>query len=63
MGSTPQTPYINIFVRNMPEPVYCYRSGLTVYEERFLNGVLVPGGWNGAGIPSTPLPTVRPSWT
>jgi len=43
--------YTNIFVRNTPEPVYCYRSDLTVYEERFLNGMLVPGGWNTAGYP------------
>jgi len=36
--------YVNIFRRNQAEPVYCYRSGLTVYEERFLDGALVPGG-------------------
>ncbi len=43
--------YKNIFLREMPEPVYCYRSGLAVYEERFLNGTLVSGGWNAAGYP------------
>ena len=43
--------YINIFRRHQTEPVYCYRSGLTVYEERFLDGALVPGGWNAAGYP------------
>lgn len=46
-----QNNYTNIFLRNAPEPVYCYRSGLTVYEERFLDGTLVPGGWNAAGYP------------
>jgi len=43
--------YINVFLRQKPEPVYCYRSGLTVYEERFLNGTLIAGGWNAAGYP------------
>lgn len=43
--------YVNIFLRDQREPVYCYRSGLTVYEERFLDGALVPGGWNAAGYP------------
>lgn len=43
--------YIDVFFRRKPEPVYCYRSGLTVYEERLLNGVLVSGGWNAAGYP------------
>lgn len=43
--------YINVFLRHKPEPVYCYRSGLTVYEERLLNGTLVSGGWNAAGYP------------
>ncbi len=43
--------YVNVFFRNQREPVYCYRSGLTVYEERFLDGALIPGGWNAAGYP------------
>lgn len=43
--------YINVFLRHKPEPVYCYRSGLTVYEERLLNGALVSGGWSAAGYP------------
>ncbi|MBQ7923484.1 MAG: alpha-galactosidase [Clostridia bacterium] len=43
--------YVNVFTRNMPEPVYSYRSGLTVYEERFLEGMLIPGGWNASGYP------------
>ncbi|MBR6766823.1 MAG: alpha-galactosidase [Clostridia bacterium] len=43
--------YTNVFLRNTPEPVYCFRSGLTVYEERFLDGTLIPGGWNASGYP------------
>lgn len=43
--------YVNVFRREQKEPVYCYRSGLTVYEERFMDGALVPGGWNAAGYP------------
>jgi len=43
--------YKQVFLRHKPEPVWCYRSGLTVYEERFLNGALISGGWNGAGYP------------
>lgn len=43
--------YVNVFLRDQKEPVYCYRSGLTVYEERFLDGALIPGGWNAAGYP------------
>ena len=43
--------YINVFLRQKPEPVYCYRSGLSVYEERFANGTLIAGGWNAAGYP------------
>lgn len=43
--------YVNVFERNQKEAVYCYRSGLTVYEERFVEGALVPGGWNAAGYP------------
>jgi len=43
--------YINVYTRNTPEPVYSYRSGLTVYEERLSDGMLIPGGWNAAGYP------------
>ena len=31
--------------------VFCYRSGLMVYEETFGAGVLSPAGWNAAGYP------------
>ncbi|MBR4859141.1 MAG: alpha-galactosidase [Clostridia bacterium] len=32
-------------------PVFCYRSGLAVYEETFLGGVLVSSGFNASGYP------------
>ena len=32
-------------------PVFCYRSGLAVYEEGFINGTLVGLGYNSAGYP------------
>lgn len=49
----------NIFLRHKPEPVWCYRSGLTVYEERFLDGALISDGWNGAGYPLDDLTNYR----
>lgn len=33
------------------EPVFCYRSGLMVYEETFTHGALMASGWNSAGYP------------
>ncbi len=32
-------------------PVFCYRSGLAVYEETLFGGVLVSSGYNTAGYP------------
>jgi len=32
-------------------PVWCYRSGMTVYEEALIDGHLVSYGMNGAGYP------------
>ncbi len=32
-------------------PVFCYRTGMTVYEEVFDKGRLVSAGWNTAGTP------------
>lgn len=43
--------YANVFFQQKPHPTVCYRSGLTVYEEVFVGGRLVSGGWNGAGFP------------
>ena len=32
-------------------PVFCYRTGMTVYEEIFDNHRLVSAGWNNSGTP------------
>lgn len=53
------TAYSNVYCRNLPEPVYGFRSGLTVYEERFLNNTLIAGGWNASGYPLDVLSKVR----
>lgn len=43
--------FYDILVRTDGEyPIFCYRSGLTVYEEGFVYGNLHSLGWNGAGF-------------
>lgn len=44
-------PYFKIDYRTENEPVFSYRSGLMVYEERLVSGILVPCGYNAAGYP------------
>lgn len=39
-----------VFYDNADEKIICYRTGLTVYEEKFANGMLVSLGFNGAGF-------------
>ena len=48
---TPSTSYRGVFYQPGPEPVFCYRTGLTVYEESFSGGALLSRGWNTAGYP------------
>ncbi|MBE6999995.1 MAG: hypothetical protein E7428_07390 [Ruminococcaceae bacterium] len=48
-------PYANIFYQPGENPVFCYRNGMTVYEEVLYKGALVSGGWNGAGYPQNVL--------
>ena len=45
--------YKDIYVNAAPggQPVFCYRTGLTVYEEVFDKNRLVSAGWNCAGTP------------
>lgn len=43
--------YCDVFYQPGEEPVFCYRSGLMVYEEKLVNGVLVSAGYNAAGYP------------
>ena len=45
--------YTDIYLNTAPggQPVFCYRTGLTVYEETFDKGRLVCAGWNNSGTP------------
>lgn len=43
--------YFDVSYQPGENPVFCYRTGLTVYEEQLLGGALVSGGWNTAGYP------------
>ena len=42
--------FCDVLVRNEGAPIFCYRSGMTVYEEGFSGGILSSFGWNGAGF-------------
>ncbi len=43
--------YFDIFYQPGENPVFCYRTGKTVYEESLFNGGLISCGWNAAGYP------------
>lgn len=43
--------YCDVYYQPGENPVFCYRSGLTVYEETLYQGVLVSSGYNTAGYP------------
>ena len=43
--------YFDAYRTDGESPVFCYRSGLAVYEETFYNGVLVSSGCNASGYP------------
>ena len=43
--------FANLFIKDKDMPIFCYRSGLTVYEEGFRGGNLNALGYNGAGYP------------
>ncbi len=43
--------FSNIYYQQGDNPVFCYRSGLSVREETLLDGVLVSSGHNAAGYP------------
>ncbi len=43
--------YHDVYYQPGSAPVFCYRSGLTVYEETFSGGTLNASGWNAAGYP------------
>ncbi len=43
--------YYDIYYQPGNEPVFCYRTGLAVYEEKLVNGALVSCGYNASGYP------------
>ena len=43
--------YFDIYQPKEDAQVFCYRSGLAVYEETFVEGALAASGWNCAGYP------------
>ena len=43
--------YCDVFYQPGENPVFCYRSGMAVYEETLQDGVLVSSGYNAAGYP------------
>ncbi len=43
--------FFDVYYQPGETPVFCYRTGMTVYEEALVNGALVSMGWNGAGYP------------
>ncbi|MCR5263008.1 MAG: alpha-galactosidase [Clostridiales bacterium] len=45
------TSFKDVYLSPVGAPAFCYRTGLTVYEETFRGGMLVSAGWNTAGYP------------
>ncbi len=43
--------FFDVYYQPGENPVFCYRSGLAVYEETLFGGVLVSSGYNAAGYP------------
>lgn len=43
--------YFDVFYMPGESPVFCYRSGMLVYEEKFMDGTLLAQGYNAAGYP------------
>lgn len=43
--------YFDVYYQPGEAPVFCYRSGMMVYEEKFFNGTLLSAGYNAAGYP------------
>lgn len=46
-----QKEFKQVYLTKGKTPVFCYRSGLFVYEEVFKNNMLVTGGFNASGYP------------
>ena len=47
--------YFDVYYQPGEEPVFCYRSGMMVYEEKLYNGTLYTCGYNPAGFPMNVL--------
>ena len=45
------TAFKDVYLSPLDAPAFCYRTGLTVYEEVFRAGQLMSAGWNAAGYP------------
>ena len=45
------TTFKDVYLSPVGAPAFCYRTGLTVYEEVFRGGQLMSAGWNAAGYP------------
>ncbi len=43
--------FFDVYYQPGENPVFCYRTGLTVYEEELVGGAFVARGWNAAGYP------------
>ena len=50
-GDVVKKQYFGTYFQDGVNPVFCYRSGETVYEEQLYNGALISCGWNAAGYP------------
>lgn len=47
--------YFDVYYQPGEDPVFCYRSGLAVYEEGLVRGAFVSRGYNPAGYPLNTL--------
>lgn len=48
--------FFDVYYQPGENPVFCYRSGLAVYEEALIGGAFVSQGWNAAGYTLNVLP-------
>ncbi len=43
--------FFDVYYQPGENPVFCYRTGMAVYEEALIGGAFVSQGWNAAGYP------------
>ncbi len=46
-----KNPYFDVYYQAGENPVFCYRTGMAVYEEALIGGAFAAQGWNAAGYP------------